>query len=114
MSRMVRAASPSDKRDGMGPGSMLRTTCAATTGWRLAIMREQSAQLAEDADGEVLTALRMALALVVACAAEVEMLKKSGTDSPTDAGPSAMQQHHPGRLHVRQQWDHLQLCLVLI
>ena len=59
---------------------------------------------------------------------------KSGTDNPTNVDRewwqlqgdfwtsdlemifgtcrSAMQQHHPGRLHIRQQWDHLQESLV--
>ena len=54
-------------------------------------------------------------------AAEVEMPKiwhrqcgelkgKFGTNDPEviiGTRRSAMQQHHPGRLHVRQQWDHL-------
>ena len=61
----------------------LRTTCAATVGCRLVIMGTRSAQLAQNADGDVLTALQSpnpprargrALALAV-CAAVGEMPK---------------------------------------
>ena len=66
MSRMVRAASPSDKREGT---VVPRSTCAATTGWRLAIMGKQSNQ----PNSPNVLHSSVAPALAVACATEVEM-----------------------------------------
>ena len=117
MSRVVRAASPSDKERWND-----RPKVHATTGWRLAIIGKQSAHLAQHADGEVLTALG---------SPTTEDQRKCGTPhSPTNAdrgwqtaGPvrddpemiiCTRRRNATKSSRIRQQWDHLQKSLVFI